>query len=125
MVTRTERRAELYRLVDCFEWDFARTLTAADRFPHEWREILEAKRERKTKQSFWIDEDVLRFFRSLGPGHGPRMNAVLRTFMLAKLTGLVQGEDLPARFRESWMGRPRPNVTALSVEVEEMGGGSR
>lgn len=40
-----------------------------------------------------LDEDVLRFFRAMGAGHLTRINAVLRTFMLARLAGLVGGPE--------------------------------
>lgn len=36
----------------------------------------------KTAISIRLDDDVLDFFRSLGPGYQSRMNAVLRAFML-------------------------------------------
>jgi uncharacterized protein (DUF4415 family) len=123
--SRQERRRELYALMDKFEWDFAHRATRDERFPDEWREIWQNRSHRKVKTSFWIDEDVVKFYRSLGHGHGPRMNAVLRSFMLARLAGLIESEDLPARLREKWMGRPRPSVTAVWAESEVANGRSQ
>ncbi|WP_425466246.1 BrnA antitoxin family protein [Ostreiculturibacter nitratireducens] len=40
-----------------------------------------------------MDADVVAFFRAMGRGHLTRMNAVLRTFMLARLAGLVTGPE--------------------------------
>ena len=36
---------------------------------------------------------MLTFFRAMGAGYLPRMNAVLRTFMLARLAGVVTGPE--------------------------------
>ena len=36
---------------------------------------------------------MLAFFRAMGAGYLPRMNAVLRTFMLARLAGVVTGPE--------------------------------
>ncbi|MEZ5772552.1 MAG: BrnA antitoxin family protein [Defluviimonas denitrificans] len=40
-----------------------------------------------------MDEDVLTFFRAMGLGRLTRINAVLRTFMLARLAGVVTGPE--------------------------------
>ncbi len=40
-----------------------------------------------------LDEDVIAFFRAMGMGHLSRMNTVLRTFMLARLAGIVTGPE--------------------------------
>ncbi|MEZ5776788.1 MAG: BrnA antitoxin family protein [Paracoccaceae bacterium] len=64
------------------------------RLPREWSEIaarpgVPAKRQVTLR----LDEDVVAFFRAMGMGHLSRMNAVLRTFMLARLAGLVTGPE--------------------------------
>lgn len=38
-----------------------------------------------------LDADVVRFFKSMGPGYQPRINKVLRTFMHARLAKLIEG----------------------------------
>ncbi|GEM_PF-836840 len=64
------------------------------RIPPEWHSIAQADPvPGKRHISIRVDEDVLRFFRSMGAGHLPRMNAVLRAFMLARLAGVVQGPE--------------------------------
>ena len=45
------------------------------------------------------DEDVARFFRTMGQGYQARMNAVLRAYMLAILS-----RALPSKRNEDWMG---------------------
>jgi uncharacterized protein (DUF4415 family) len=121
--TKPQRDAfnEMVAIMSRFEWDMAHRATREARIPDEWREVWEGRTRRKRKLSFWIDEDVVKFFRSLGPGYGPRMNDVLRSFMLARLAGLIEREDLLAEYRERWMGRPKPSVAELLAEVERLG----
>lgn len=45
------------------------------------------------RRAIRLDEDVVDFFRAMGAGHLARMNAVLRTFMLARLAGVVTGPE--------------------------------
>jgi uncharacterized protein (DUF4415 family) len=40
----------------------------------------------KTKLSLSLDEDMVAWFRSLGRGYQPRMNAVLRAYMLGVIS---------------------------------------
>ncbi len=40
-----------------------------------------------------MDADVLRFFKSMGAGHLTRMNEVLRTYMHARLAGVIRGAE--------------------------------
>ncbi|MEM7489152.1 MAG: hypothetical protein AAF390_08505 [Pseudomonadota bacterium] len=35
-----------------------------------------------------------------------------------RLAGLLEGEDLPVRLREAWMGKPKPSVAELMAGVE-------
>ncbi|MCB2130793.1 MAG: BrnA antitoxin family protein [Rhodobacteraceae bacterium] len=64
------------------------------RLPHAWREIATRPAiPQKRLVTIRLDEDVLAFFRAMGRGHLTRINAVLRTFMLARLAGLIPGPD--------------------------------
>jgi len=47
----------------------------------DWSKAEVAPSPRKQPISIRVDEDVLEFFKRLGPGYQRRMNAVLRTFM--------------------------------------------
>lgn len=110
-LTRTQR-ANHYYMLDAmrrFEYDMHHTIAINFRVPQEWHEIAERRERKKTRICFSLDEDVLRWFRSMGPRYQPRMNDVLRGFMHAKLMGLLQGEDTLDQFREKgMMGRDMP-----------------
>lgn len=44
----------------------------------------------KTRVTIRIDSDMLRWFRKMGPGYGPRMNQILRIYWLALLGGGIK-----------------------------------
>ncbi|WP_308915520.1 BrnA antitoxin family protein [Jannaschia sp. LMIT008] len=99
---------DLFRQMSRLEWDLMHDVTVKMRLPREWEEIWETRSPAKTRVTVRLDDDVLKFFRAMGDGYGPRMNAVLRTFMLARLSGMMEGEDLPEAYREKWLGKARP-----------------
>lgn len=119
------RRAEHYHyMADAMrrlEWDLHHTIEATSRVPEEWHEIAARRHPKvKVRMTVGIDEDVVRFFKSMGPGHGPRMNEVLRSFMHARLAGVVRGgETAPwyARSLDQHAG-PRPMWGALVHALE-------
>jgi hypothetical protein len=76
------------------EFDLRWGMEGSDRIPAAWSEIaIEPFCPTKEKLSLRIDEDVLRFFRATGQGYLTRMNKVLRTYMLARLAGVVKGAE--------------------------------
>ena len=61
--------------------------------PADWHRI-EAEvpvRRKKTKLTAAFDDDVVKWFRGLGLGYQARMNAVLRSFMLAVVSKEITG----------------------------------
>jgi hypothetical protein len=44
---------------------------------------------------------VLRFFKSMGAGHLPRMNEVLVSYMQARLAGVIRGAETIDHFRNA------------------------
>lgn len=48
-----------------------------------------------------VDQDMLRFFRTLGPGYQPRMNGLLDAFMHATLAGPTGGGETMTEYREN------------------------
>ncbi len=93
------------------DWDFHNTIHRHGRIPPDWAEIAQATpRRTKVKVTFEVEEDVLKFFKQMGKGHGPRMNDVLRCFMHARLAGVVEGAETLAIYREGATANagPRP-----------------
>jgi uncharacterized protein (DUF4415 family) len=93
------------------EWDLHHTIEATSRIPPEWHEIAKDRPpRRKVRVTVALEEDVLRFFKSMGMGHGPRMNEVLRTYMHARLAGVIHGPDTSdwARRQAEYHDGPRP-----------------
>lgn len=82
------------------EWDLHHTIEATGRIPLEWHQIAqEPVRQGAERVAIRLDRDVLRFFRSMGPGYGPRINLVLRTYMHARLAGVIRGAETAPEFR--------------------------
>ena len=108
---RTERFHHYY-MVDAlrrFEYDMHNAIAMNGRVPNAWHDLA-TKRESKTERvTIRLDADVVKWFRSMGPGYQPRINAVLRAFMHAKLMGLLQGDETFDMFRDPMhAGMERP-----------------
>lgn len=101
------------------EWDLHRKIEATGRIPVEWHEIAQEEGRVGTEcTSLRLDRDVLRFFKSMGLGYGPRINRVLRTYMHARLAGVIRGADTAPMFRVPMAGeRPLWGETAQAMGV--------
>ena len=85
------------------EWDLHDRIYNANRIPPLWRDISESRfQTRKTRITLGVDENIVKFFKSMGNGFQQRMNDVLASWMYARLAGLLEGEDTAPEFR----GRP-------------------
>jgi hypothetical protein len=97
--TRTEKDRlaayhELAGTMRGLEGDLRWGLNDSLRIPRDWHEIAARPGVPVKRQvSIRLDDDVLAFFRAMGAGYLTRMNAVLRTFMLARLAGVVTGPE--------------------------------
>ena len=112
-VKRTRREAEnLHYVTEAMrrvEYDLHTHLHHLRRIPHEWEAIHLERSHHKTRITMRVDKDVLKFFRSLGPGYQPRMNDVLRAFMHSRLAGLIDGADTITEYRDNkWADRATP-----------------
>jgi uncharacterized protein (DUF4415 family) len=58
-------------------------------------------RPRKTSLTLRLDADMVKWFRALGQGYQARMNAVLRTYMLALVSKAIE-----SRGSTDWKGEP-------------------
>ena len=91
---RAARYHELAETLRGLEEDLRWGLRGSERIPAGWGAILEGPAvPAKTRLTLRVDADVVAFFRAMGRGHLTRMNAVLRTFMLARLAGLLSGPE--------------------------------
>lgn len=82
------------------EWDLHHRIEETGRIPAEWHEIArEEVRPGTERVAMRLDRDVMRFFRSMGPGYGPRINRVLRSYMHARLAGVIRGAETAPQFR--------------------------
>ena len=62
--------------------------------PREWADIPLDNVPDKVRITLRVDADVAKFFRKLGRGvYQERMNTVLRTFMLARLTEVLGTDE--------------------------------
>jgi uncharacterized protein (DUF4415 family) len=83
------------------EWDLHNTIEATGRIPEEWHEIAKASpRSAGVKVNLRLEADVVKFFKSMGEGYGPRINDVLRSYMHARLAGVIRGAETVAHFRQ-------------------------
>lgn len=83
------------------EWDLHHTIEVTNRIPEEWHQIAQRRHPQPTERvTVRLDRDVLKFFRSMGAGYGPRLNEVLRSYMHARLAGVIQGADTAEMFRK-------------------------
>ena len=97
------QRANYHYMADALrrlEHDLHNTIEATNRIPLEWHEIAQARTpKRKLRMTLLLEEDVVRFFKSMGAGHGARMNEVLRVFMHGRLAGVIRGADTVDYFK--------------------------
>lgn len=94
------------------EADLRWGLNDSRRLPRVWFEMLhEPAVAPKRKLTLRVDEDILGFFRAMGPGYLTRMNNVLRAFMLTRLSGLASGPEMVGY-------RPTPEEEERSLRRE-------
>ena len=97
------KRAHLTYMIDVgrrIEWDLHNAIDRGGFIPPDWHEIARATPHRgRVKLTMRVEEDVVRFFRSMGKGHLTRMADVLKTYMHARLAGVVRGPETLNLFR--------------------------
>lgn len=82
------------------EWDLHNAVELTGRIPEAWHEIASATpRTARVKVNLGLDADVVRFFKSMGEGYGPRINDVLKSYMHARLAGLIRGAETRNHYR--------------------------
>jgi uncharacterized protein (DUF4415 family) len=98
------QRAQMTYMMDVMrrlEWDLHNTIELTGRIPEEWHQIATTTpRQAKVKVNLGLEADVVKFFKSMGEGYGPRINDVLRSYMHARLAGVIRGAETLAHYRE-------------------------
>lgn len=120
-----KQRAHMFYMQEAMrrlEWDLHNAIWQTDRIPEAWHEIaLNKGRGRLEKVTLKLEADVLRFFRSMGAGYGPRINDVLASYMQARLAGLLRGAETTNHFRrrEQEFAGPKPQWGDCAREIGE------
>lgn len=88
--------------------------------PPEWDEIdLRIKdTPKKEKITIRVDEDVVKFFRGLGPHYTTRMNYVLRTFAMGRLAKILFDRSGAVTRDEILEGRRQKSLDEQLAELE-------
>lgn len=88
--SKTEERSftRMLEELEAQEWAFERFKRTRSLVPEGWQAA--ARRApvapRKAKLTLSLDDDMIKWFRGLGRGYQPRMNAVLRAYMQAVIS---------------------------------------
>jgi uncharacterized protein (DUF4415 family) len=91
------------------EWDLHNTIELTGRIPEAWHEIATATpRSPGLRVTLRLEADVVKFFKSMGEGYGPRINDVLKSYMHARLAGVIRGAETVAHFRRRAEGFDGP-----------------
>lgn len=89
-----KRYSEMMLVASETLWDFRHPDLVRTILPREWADIPLDVVPDKIRITLRVDADVAKFFRKLGRGvYQERMNAVLRTFMLARLTEILGADQ--------------------------------
>ena len=120
--TKAEARHYTYMMdvMRRLEWDLHNTIELTDRIPEEWHQIASTTPELPgVKVNLRLDADVVKFFKSMGEGYGPRINLVLKSYMHARLAGVIKGAETLAHYRKREDlfdgGKPAFGETARSL----------
>lgn len=123
------RRANYHYMADAMrmlEWDLHSTILDRMRIPDEWHEIARQKPGRtKTRVTLRLDEDVVKFFRSMGPDWQVRVNRLMSVWMHARLAGLIRGGetmDYLARREDQLLDGKRPEFGDLQHDRDDLFG---
>lgn len=109
------------------EWDLHSTILREMRIPAEWHEIAKAKgTAKKRRVTLRLDEDVVKFFVSMGKDWHPRVNRLMSVWVHARLAGLIDGPETMSYFREAKHhplveGETRPVWGQEHLEGEALG----
>lgn len=99
--TQTRHYTYMMDVMRRLEWDLHNTIETTTRIPEEWHQIArETPSAPGLKVNLRLDADVVKFFKSMGEGYGPRINNVLKSYMHARLAGVIKGAETLAHYRK-------------------------
>ena len=104
------------------EWDLHHRIEDTGRIPPEWHEIAQGRPTTgKVRVTLALEADVVKFFRSFGPGYGPRINDVLKSYVHARLAGVIRGAETLNLYREAAEVHdgPKPGFGATAKAMGE------
>ena len=118
--TQTRHYTYMMDVMRRLEWDLHNTIEATGRIPEEWHQIARATPQgTHVRVNMRLEADVVKFFKSMGEGYGPRINAVLKSYMHARLAGVIKGAETVAHYRKREEvhdeGKPAFGDTARSL----------
>lgn len=102
-----------------FEWHLRWSIWDQQLIPTEWHRALETEGQpSKTRVTIRLDEDLVKFFRKLGPGWQTTLNAVVRSFVKARLSGIIEG---PLALEKTLQGlKDYPEIGDTEQKLERM-----
>ena len=106
----SKQREHHHYLIDAMariDYDLHNRIYINQRVPSDWIRIATSPSPHRKRVTIRLDEDVLKFFRSMGRDYGPRINDVLKAFMHARLMGLLHGDETVDQFKEQEQSGPR------------------
>lgn len=88
---------EMFDVLEDIQDDLDRRKLKFDLIPPGWSSVARDTpvTPPKAKVSLSLDEDMVAWFRSLGRGYQPRMNAVLRVYMLSVIAKEIRRKAAP------------------------------
>ena len=117
------QNAQFYYMMDVmrrFEWDMHNRIEQSGRIPSEWHDIAKERPDRVKRQvNIGLDEDVLKFFKSLGKGYGAKINLILKSSMHARLAGVLEGAETLNHFKtwEQSFDEPKPEFGFFAQQM--------
>lgn len=123
---RTESQARaVYRIHEALarlEFDLHDAIRWYNHIPAEWSDLHLNRTPVQKKITLRIDEDILKYLKSLGPGYQRRMNSVMRAWVETKVAKMITDEAAITRQRETeWDTLGRPVWSGMDEEEDKTG----
>ena len=119
------QNAQFYYMMDVmrrFEWDMHNRIEQSGRIPGAWHDIAKEPAVLTKRQvNIGLEEDVLKFFKSLGKGYGAKINLILKSYMHARLAGILEGAETLNHFKkwELEFDEPKPKFGFFARELKQ------